>query len=158
MQPSAYPVYEPMWDYFQQALLKEAKRLAEDIAESLGVPDKPLKEALAKKRKPCVYLVEMTDPTEDRFQCEALLLDSPVAKRCRSPVVYGDRLCPCHIGWRMPDALKQKPAIRRLVVVDDDELYFVDNLTQMIYDVDYKRVGTVEDTKAFIFEIEGEEV
>jgi hypothetical protein len=153
-QPKAYPVYEPMWDAFQQVLLKESKRLAEDIAKALGVPEKPLKDALAKKRKQSAYLIELCEPTETRFQCEALVETTNVAQRCRGAVVYGDRFCPCHIGWNMPETLKSRPTLRRLVGCERDAVYFVDNLTQQLYDTDYRRVGTVNEQKAYVFEID----
>jgi hypothetical protein len=54
----------------------------------------------------------------------------------------------------MPETLKSRPTLRRLVGYERDAVYFGDNLTQQLYDTDYRRVGTVNEQKAYVFEID----
>ena len=152
----AYPVYAPMWEYFQQALWRESKQLSTEIAESLGVSAKPLLEALAKTKKKSCYLVQLDEPTQDNFLCQALTTTSEVAQRCRKPVVYGELYCPCHRGWLSAESFQQKPQYRRLKGGLGEGHYFLDVLTQQLYDANHNRVGHIHENKAIVFEIEEE--
>lgn len=149
-QKTLYPVSKPLWDSLESALLARSKDLIRDIAKSLHVPDKTLMDAFRKKKHDC-YLVDLTEPTNETFLCQALVPCSNLAVRCRKATIYGDRFCPEHCGWQCPKEIQNKPILRRIIAEDD--IYYVDNMCQ-IYDTNYNRIGKMKEKKCIIFEVE----
>lgn len=128
--------------------MAKSRNLIVDIAKALHQEPKPLMDAFRTK-KHSVHLVDISDPTEDRWQCEALISTKAVAHRCRKPVSLGSCYCPLHeYDHAKPP---EKPVLRR-IVTDDDTVYFLDSLTQQIYTEEYVRAGWIEDGKMFLFE------
>jgi hypothetical protein len=153
MSAPSYPVAKPLWDAFENVLTVKSKYLIKDIAKTLNQPEKPLLEAF-KARKQTFHLVDMNDPTDDKFECEALLSHHAVAHRCRKPVLLGRKVCPEHITWKMP-AVQNKPELKR-INTGTAEVYFVDSLLN-VYTGDFERVGMMVDGELVLFEIEEEE-
>lgn len=150
--PQAYPVSKVLWDALESALSAKAKDLAREIAKTLHQDEKKLLSAL-KEKKNDLYLIDVSDPTDQRFECEALVRTTAVAHRCRKPVQFGEKYCPCHSFWSMSEVLKTKPNLRRIRSVDGD-FYFLDTLTQQVYNEKYERIGSHHDGAVIIFEIE----
>jgi hypothetical protein len=148
MASQSYPVSKPLWDAVESALLAKSRDLILDLAKALNQEPKPLLDAFRAK-KHSVHLVDISDPTEDRWQCEALLSENAVAQRCRKPVVLGSCYCPVHEHNHPP--VPEKPVLRR-IVTDDGTTYFLDALTQQIYTQDYQRVGWMDDGKIILLE------
>ena len=149
--PKSYPVPKPLWDALESALMAKSRELIRDIAKTLKQDEKTLMSAF-RANKRSLYLVDLSDPTEERFQCEALLATTAIAHRCRKPVQYGERFCPGHVFWLMPECMKHKPTLRRIKT--EDGTYFVDTLTQQVYTVDFERVGTLQEGTLVLFEIQ----
>lgn len=150
--PQAYPVSKVLWDSLESALSAKAKDLARDIAKTLRQDEKKLIAAL-KEKKNDLYLVDVSDPTDQRFECEALVRHTALAHRCRKPVQYGEKYCPSHSFWSMSETLKTKPTLRRIRSTEGD-IYFLDTLTQQVYNEKYERIGSNRDGNILIFEIE----
>lgn len=148
MATNSYPVSKPLWDALESALMAKSRNLIVDLAKALNQEPKPLLEAFRAK-KHSLHLVDISDPTEDRWQCEALVTSKAVAHRCRKPVVLGSSFCPLHEHDHAKTP--EKPTLRR-IVTDDNTVYFLDPLTQQIYTEEYARAGWMEDGKLMLFE------
>lgn len=153
MTTKSYPVPKPLWDALENVLAVKSKELIKDIAKALKQPEKPLLDAY-KANKPSIHLVDMEDPTDNKFECEAVLCQSAVAHRCRKPVLLGQKVCPEHELWKAP-SLGTKPIVQRLKT-SEGETYFVDTLMN-VYTIDFEQVGTFQDGTLTLFEIEEEE-
>jgi hypothetical protein len=149
----SYPIPKPLWDALENVLMVKSKDLIKDIAKTLHQSEKPLLDAFkAKKQK--FHLVDMEDPTDNKFECEAILCESAVAHRCRKPVILGQKMCPGHEFWKQP-TLGTKPSVQR-IKTDDGETYFVDTLMN-VYTIGFDRVGSFQDGILTVFEIDEEE-
>jgi hypothetical protein len=149
----SYPIPKPLWDALENVLMVKSKDLIKDIAKTLHQSEKPLLDAFkAKKQK--FHLVDMEDPTDNKFECEAILCESAVAHRCRKPVLLGQKMCPSHEFWKQP-TLGVKPVVQR-IKTDEGETYFVDTLTN-VYTIGFDRVGSFQDGVLTVFEIDEEE-
>ncbi len=153
MSAPSYPIPKPLWDAVENVLMVKSKELIKDIARTLNQSDKPLLEAF-KAKKRTFHLVDMEDPTDNKFTCEALVCQHAVAHRCRKPVLLGQKVCPEHTTWKMP-AVQSKPELKR-ISTHEGEAYFVDSLMN-VYTADFERVGTFQDGELTLFEIEQEE-
>jgi uncharacterized protein YpbB len=150
---TSYSIPKPLWDALENVFMVKSKELIKDIAKTLHQPAQPLLEAF-KAKQHTFFLQELEDPTEAKFQCEALVCQHAVAHRCRKPVLLGEKVCPEHTLWKAP-SLQTKAELRRLEI-DTAEVYFVDSLMN-VYTADFERVGQLEDDKLVLFEIEEEE-
>lgn len=153
MAAQSIPIPKPLWDALENVLMVKSRELIKDIAKTLNQSEKPLLEAFKAKKQP-FHLVDMEDPTDNKFECEALLCDHAVAHRCRKPVLLGQKVCPHHSVWKAP-ALSNKPELKR-IQTPTGETYFVDNLLN-VYTAEFERVGTYQDDVLTLFEIEEEE-
>lgn len=150
---TSYPIPKPLWDALENVLMVKSKELIKDIAKTLNQPDRPLLESF-KAKQHTFHLVDLTDPTEERLQCEAILTEKSVAHRCRKPVLLGLNRCPDHEHWKQP-AVGSKPILKR-IQTEEGELYFVDSLMN-VYTGDFERVGHLEEGQLVLFEIDEEE-
>lgn len=153
MSTTTCPVPKPLWDALENVLMVKSKELIKDIAKSLNRSEKPLLEAF-KAKKHNFHLVDLSDPTDEKFQCEALLCTSAVAHRCRKAVLFGQRMCPEHEFHTQP-SIGSKPVLTRLTT-SEGETYFVDSNTN-VFSKDLVLVGRFKDGQLTVFEIEEEE-
>lgn len=144
------PVNRILWESLESVLLAQSKELMREIAKTLKQPEKPLLDAFKKEIKN-MYLVDLSEPTEEKFLCEALLSETEVAQRCRKPVVYGEKFCPCHTNWSLSPTFSRIPSLRRVKVEED--VYFLCELTQTVYSPAYERIGFVENNRIVLFEV-----
>jgi hypothetical protein len=149
MSAKSYPIPKPVWDALENVLLAKSRELIKDIAKTLHQSEKPLLEAF-KANKHTFHLLDMTDPTDEKFQCEAVICDKAVAHRCRKPVILGEVFCPEHEFHKAP-AMPSRPQVTRLKTADG-QIYFVDTLRN-VYTAEYERVGTYEDGTLTLFEV-----
>ena len=84
-----------IWDSLEASIQAESRRLVRDIAQSLGKPEAELWNQV-KNDKISAYFVDMEDPTNEKFQCEAYDLDGLVQRKCCRPVVFGTKACAHH--------------------------------------------------------------
>lgn len=101
MPPSSIPIPKLYWDTFQAALQSKVKRLAKEIATTLGESEQPLLKALITE-KVDVYLVEEDgDEMVDlqSMRCKHILPtaeNAAVLRRCGQPIVLGKTACLHH--------------------------------------------------------------
>lgn len=95
------PLPKLYWDTFQSALQSKVKRLAKEVAATLGESDQPLLKALLNE-KVGVYLVEedgdeMIDLQTMRCRhFQPMAEDAAVLRRCGQPIVLGKTACLHH--------------------------------------------------------------
>ena len=153
MTSPSYAIPKPLWDAMENVLMAKSRELIKDIAASLRQSEKPLLEAF-KARKHTFHLLDVSDPTNDTFQCNRLVSTHGVAHRCRKPVLLGQQVCPEH-EFTALSTVQGKPEVRRLVT-EDGTTYFVDTLCN-VYTIDFDRVGTYHDNRVILYEIDEEE-
>ena len=153
MTSHSYPVPKPLWDALENVLMVKSKELIKDIAKTLRQPEKPLLDAF-KAKKHTFHLIDMNDPTDDRFTCDALVCGEAVAHRCRKAVIMGLSRCPDHEFYKQP-SFPNKPILQRLSTNTND-IYFKDNLGN-VYNVQYELMGRIEDDVLVLFEIDDED-
>lgn len=155
--PIRIPFPKPLLDALDSMFSAKSRELIKDIAKTLRQDEKKLMQAFrAKKRE--LYMIDMEDPTNEKFKCLALNPHTEVAQRCGQPVVYGDKYCPQHCGWREEDHYQNLPILEKVVVLDEDteekQTFFRDALTRNLYNERYERIGFESDTKQWVFSIE----
>ena len=150
---NSIPIPKPLWDALENVLMVKSRELIKDIAKTLNQPDKPLLEAF-KSKKQSFHLLDIPDPTNQNFQCEAFVCNSAVAHRCMKPVLFGQKVCPLHEYYTKPN-VDGKPVVQRLVT-DEGETYFVDSLAN-VYNQDFLIVGTYMDNILRLYTLEEEE-
>jgi hypothetical protein len=150
---TSIPVPKILWDELENALMIKSKELIKDIAKVLRQDEKQLWQEFRSKKK-SLHLFDAESSQED-YECTALVCTTPVAHRCRKPVLFGKHVCPEHEYSPHPSDLKSKPQLQRIQTSEkDDETIFVDPLTQQVYSVFYERKGYLQNNKCFVFEIE----
>lgn len=149
--PSSIPVPKVIWDELENALMIKSKELIKEIAKVLRQDEKQLWQAFRSK-KTQLHLLELDSNQED-YTCTALVCDTPIAHRCRKPVLFGKSVCPDHEYFTVPAALKSKPQLQR-IQGNTEEPLFVDSLTQQVYSIFYERKGYLRHNKCIVFEIE----
>lgn len=157
-QPSpSFPFPKPLWDAIDSIFSAKSRELIKDIAKTLHVDEKKLQQAFRSKKRE-MYFVEMNEPTNERFQCQALDPMRRVAQRCSKPVIYGEAFCPQHHGWKEDVELQILPILEKIVIVneetDEKKKIFRDTLSRDIYNEDYQRIGFETTTKICIYTIE----
>jgi hypothetical protein len=153
MTTHSSPFPKPLWDALENVLSVKSRELIKDIAKTLNQSEKPLLEAF-KAKKHQFHLVDLSDPTDEKFQCEALLCTSAVAHRCRKPVVFGQSVCPEHEFATNP-VIGTKPVLQRLTT-NEGETYFVDESSN-VFTKDLTLVGKYTEGTLTVFEIDEEE-
>lgn len=149
-----YPVSKVLWDAMDSIFSAKSRELMKDIARTLHQDEKKLLQAYRSKKKQA-YLVDMNEPTNERFQCSALCPNSKVAKRCLKPVVFGEKYCPDHHEWKEDPLYETIPSLQR-IKTEEDTILFIDTLTSIVYDENYVRQGFQTEDKVYVFRIEEE--
>ena len=150
MTTPSYAIPKPLWDAVENVLMTKSRELIKDLAATLHQSEKPLLEAF-KATKHSFYLIDTSDPTEERYECETLICEHGVAHRCRKPVLFGRQVCPAHEFTPQPSS-HGKPLLRRLMT-EEGETYFVDTLLN-VYTVDFERVGFLTENVLTLYEVE----
>lgn len=118
-EPKRFPVQSYIWESLEAALKAESRRLIRDIAKTLGKDEGELARHIGNSFI-SAYFVDMTDPTNERFECTAYSLKGPVQKPCRRPVIYGTTKCAAHshLNQRPSSSL---PVYRNLKYYDEED-------------------------------------
>lgn len=147
----SFAVPKPLWEELENALMIKSKELIYDIAKTLRQDASPLwKEFRSKKTH--LFLVDINKEIDEHV-CIALVSSSKVAHKCRKPAMFGKQYCPEHENYILSEQLKKKP---QLQCISSDELLFLDCLTQQVYNLEYERIGYLENKKCIVFEVENE--
>jgi hypothetical protein len=155
----APPVPFLLWDTFEQALRTNIKRLAKDIAGTLGKSEAPLLDAILKNGKSAIrpYIFEEadSDDIEVDMRCDFMCQrpDAPLfLQPCRQPVVWTAATMPNKKVHRCAEHLYSKsekipgnlPILMPLEVATDSEgtvtPLFVSN-EGTVYDKEYNPRG-----------------
>jgi hypothetical protein len=148
---TSIPVPKVLWDELENALMIKSKELIKEIAKVLRQDERQLWQEFRSKRK-SLHLLDVDSNQED-YECTALVCTTPVAHRCRKPVLFGKPVCPEHEYFTLPSELKSKPQLQRIEGTQE-EPFFVDSLTQQVYSMFYERKGYIHNNKCIVFEIE----
>jgi hypothetical protein len=146
----AYPVQRSLWEGLESVFLANARNLLRDIALDVGRPEKELLKAFSKDNVQ-IHLVE--EEAKEK-ECCALQTDSLIATRCRRAVYRDTCYCPLHL--RTPSNSQFAygyPQFRR-IKTESGDIYFLDPITQLLYNRDGVRVGIRERNKIQVFKIE----
>lgn len=124
------PVPKLYWDVFQGALQTKVKRLAKEIAGSLGQPEQPLLKALLTD-KVSVYLFEeegseFADLPSMRCKHYVASPENPsVMAPCHQPILLGQTTCILHHSQELPQPTL--PVLKTMRDVDTGTIYWVDS-------------------------------
>ena len=146
----SYPVQRTLWEGLESVFLANARNLLKDIAHDMGYPEKEILKAFSKETVR-IHLVE-EDAKEQ--ECCAILVESLVATRCRRAVYRDTCYCPFH-HKTTPNAKYAHgfPSFRR-IQTESGDTYFLDPVTQILYDKDAKRVGHRTEKGIQVFKIQ----
>jgi hypothetical protein len=134
----------------ESVFFTNARNLLKDIARDLGQPEKEILKAFSKDTVK-IHLIE-EETTEQ--ECCAIVVDSLVATRCRRAVYRDTCYCPFH-HRTSPNAKYAHglPSFRR-IKTESGDLYFLDPVTQTLYDKQANRVGRRTEKGIQVFKIE----
>ncbi len=119
IEPKRLPIQSYIWESLEATLKAESRRLIRDIAKTLGKDEGELARHIGTPNF-SAYFVDMTEPTNERFECTAYSLKGPVQKPCRRPVIFGTTKCAAHShSQQRPSAAL--PVYRLLKYYDEDE-------------------------------------
>lgn len=155
MNVSAFPFPKPLWDAIDSIFSAKSRELIKDIAKTLHADEKQLQQAFRSKKRE-MYLVDMNEPTNEKFQCQALDPTTRIAQRCSKPVVFGEVFCPQHHGWKEDVEVQILPVLEKVVVVDEEtdekRKIFRDASSRLMYNQHFECLGKDSDRKLFWIE------
>jgi hypothetical protein len=147
---NSIPLSKLLWDELENALMIKSRELIKDIARTLKQDEKLLLQAFREK-KTKIHLVEMEDENEDH-KCKGLDSHTYVAQKCRKPTLLGKSYCPEHELFTMTAEMKKKPQLLRIQNEELEEPFFLDASTNILYNVNYEKIGFLEDGKCVLIE------
>lgn len=117
---SELPVPTFIWDSLMATMKAQSRRLVDDIAKTLGQDPVPLWKEISKQQFG-IYTVDLTEPTNETFQCQSYYHCGKIEKPCKRPVIFGKKFCGEHCSNPQirPTITLQK--LRLLKYFDDDE-------------------------------------
>lgn len=140
-----FPIQSYIWESLEATLKAESRRLIRDIAKTLGKDEGELARHIG---APTIsaYFVDMTEPTNEQFECTAYCLRGPVQKPCRRPVLYGTTKCASHSNHPQRPS-SSLPVYRNVKYYDEDEseekMVYLNPATNQILDKhSLQQIGT----------------
>jgi len=119
IEPKRLAIQSYIWESLEATLKAESRRLIRDIAKTLGKDEGELARHIGAPNF-SAYFVDMTEPTNERFECTAYSLKGPIQKPCRRPVIFGTTKCAAHShSQQRPSAAL--PVYRLLKYYDEDD-------------------------------------
>ena len=137
------PIPKIYWDVFQSALQSKVKRLAKEIAASIGQPEQPLLKALAAE-KVGAYLFEeegseFIDLSSMRCKHHTSSSDNhAVLMTCNQPVLLGKTACLQHELGPPPPPLPL-PKLKQVVDPETRTIYWVNSDNVVVEKTDLKK-------------------
>jgi hypothetical protein len=119
MEPKQFAIPLYIWESLEATLKAESRRLIRDIAKTLGKDEAELARHIGTQNF-SAYLVDMTEPSGERFECTSYSLEGPIQKPCRRPVIFGTTKCPFHSHSQQRPS-SSLPVYRILKYYDEDE-------------------------------------
>jgi hypothetical protein len=145
------PVPGLIWSSLEDVLQANMRRLAKDIAATLGQPEAPLLQAIrATTIRPYIFEEAESEDREVDMRCECLCQppSSPLfIQRCGKPVLWSAtgpvRRCAEH-AYSAPVSYSALPKLRALEPVGEEkDKYFVSE-DGTVYNIEYTPVGTYD--------------
>lgn len=145
-QPTLFPIPNFLWQSLEAALKHESRLLVKDIAATLKTNEADLWKHINKEVF-SAYLVDMTEPTNEQFECCSYEVSGNLYKPCRKPVIYGQKVCPEHKNCCLSKPPSHLPRFRLLTYYDDDsgevkQLYLNPATNEVLSQETLKKVGT----------------
>ncbi len=150
MESKTHTVPKPLWDALEGAFQKKIRELIKDIATTCRQSEKPLWDAY-RQSKHTVQLLDLAEPTDGIYECEALCTNTQVYTRCRKTVVFGQKFCAEHEYYHEPPT-SALPLLQRCIS-DTHERFFIHKETNSVYDHEYNKIGLFKDNRIELFEI-----
>jgi hypothetical protein len=119
-QPTMFPIPNFLWQSLEAALKHESRRLVKDIAATLKTNEADLWREVNKEVF-SAYLVDMTEPTNEQFECVSYEAVGNLFKPCRKPVIYGESVCPAHKGCCLSKPPSNLTRYRVLCYYNEDD-------------------------------------
>lgn len=139
------PIPKIYWDVFQSALQSKVKRLAKEIAASIGQPEQPLLKALVAE-KVDAYLFEeegseFIDLSSMRCKHHTPSADNhAVLITCNQPVLLGKTACFQHELGPLPLPLSLPlPKLKQVVDPETGTVYWIDSDNSVVEKSDIKK-------------------
>jgi hypothetical protein len=144
------PIPKLYWDVFQGAFQTKIKRLAKEIASSLGQPEQPLLKALVAE-KVDVYLFE-EEGSEfidlPSMRCKHQIMSSEnlsVLKTCDQPVLLGKQACLLH-ELKAEGPPPPLPKLRIVKDLDTGNSFWVNSENAVLDKASLSAVGHYDET------------
>lgn len=150
------PIPKIYWDVFQSALQTKVKRLAKEIASSIGQPEQPLLKALLTE-KVSAYLFEeegseFIDLPSMRCKHYRQSLENPlVVCACNQPVLLGNTACLLHQNKELQSVTL--PVIREVQDMETGISYWVDAENTVRDKKDMSLIGCYSNKRIVLFSI-----
>ena len=143
MEPSTLGVPKIIYESIEDILEAQVRRLAIDIAKTLGVNEKLLLSEL-KKDKIKTYLFD-DDVDIDMLRCKAYNLHEYVYIPCEQPIVYKKDFCLEHLlHHTLKDDIKDVDILSVLYI---DGTQYYRNIKNKVYNTEFKIVGVYNPDK-----------
>ncbi len=146
----SYPVQRFLWEGLESVFLASAKRLLTDIAYDVGRPEKEILKAFSKEQ----IRIHLVEEEAKEKECCAIVTESVVATRCRKAVYRDTCYCPLHHRISPNSKYSFGLPTYRKVNTESGDVYYLDPVTQILYDKDNRRVGVKKNKKLQVFKIE----
>jgi hypothetical protein len=150
------PIPKIYWDVLQSALQTKVKRLAKEIASSIGQPEQPLLKALVTE-KVSVYLFEeegseFIDLPSMRCKHYRQIPENPlVVCACNQPVLLGDTACLLHKNKELQPLTL--PIIREVRDTETGISYWIDSENTVRDKKDMSLIGSYSNKRIILFSI-----
>jgi hypothetical protein len=146
----AYPVQRSLWEGLESVFLANARNLLRDIALDVGRPEKELLKAFSKD----TVKIHLVEEEAKEKECCALQTDSLIATRCRRAVYRDTCYCPLHLRTPPNSHFAYGYPQFRRIKTESGDIYFLDPITQLLYNRDGVRVGIRALNKLQVFKIQ----
>jgi hypothetical protein len=157
-QQTLFPIPMFLWQSLEASLKHESRRLVKDIATTLKTNEADLWKQVNKEVF-SAYLVDMSEPTNEQFECCSYEAVGKLFKPCRKPVIYGQKVCPEHKNCCLSKPPSNLPRYRVLCYYDEDasdvQRVYLNPATNEVFSIDtLDRLGTwdTEEQSLSLFE------
>jgi len=145
-QPTLFPIPNFLWQSLEATLKHEARRLVRDISTTLKTNEAELWKQVNKDVF-SAYLVDMSEPTNEQFECCSYEAVGNIYKPCRKPVIYGQKVCPEHKNCCLTKPPSNLPRYKILCYYDEDtedvrRLYLNPATNEVVSPETLRRIGT----------------
>lgn len=155
---SKLPVPLFIWDSLMATMKHQSRKLTEDIAKSLGQDPAALWKEISKQNFEA-YLVDMTEPTDEKFLCQSYCSCGLIEKPCKKPVIFGQKYCAEHSSKPQIRPSIQLQKLRTIKYCDEEtgdilQVYLNPSTNEIFSMETLEQIGEWdhEEKKLFLFE------